>query len=318
MAEKLKIIYLCGQYVGRLKGYNIINMQYVSPLSLLYFWKTAGTEERLILSYWGSDLMRMSLKGEKVEKFFLKYKKCAYVTFDNGDLEDLFERKFRSVHPKGRVLMLNLPVLDWIDKTKREDCKIIGGRDIPEDKIVAAIGYNGRQEQQHIKVIRELWKLRKEVKKELLLFLQMTYGGTREYIEACEKACRDGGLEYVLFQEFQMYGETAQVRRRTDIFINAQTTDAFSGSFCEYMFADTMVLNAQWLHYRELNEHPFVYGEFKQFGEIPLLVDKEIEEIHEKGRDRKIGENREIIWRLRSNENCRKQWRQVFDRIETG
>lgn len=315
MLERISSIYQCIKFVNRLGEYDIINMQFVNPVFLLYFLGTKRIKDKLILSYWGSDLMRMSRDNELIEKVFLRYKKCAYMTFDNGDLEDLFFQKFPVDKSKGSVIMLSLPVLDWIDKTRLEDCKIISGQHISEDKIVIAIGYNGRQEQQHMKIIKALSKLEEKYKNEVLLILQMTYGGEEEYIVACESACKSGGLGYVLFKDFQMYEESARLRKRTDIFINAQTTDAFSGSFCEYMYADTIVLNAKWLHYRELDEHPFVYREFESFVNIPSILAIEIENIKRQGHGRKVGLNQEIIWELRSNENCTKKWNRIFNTV---
>lgn len=315
MWERINSLYQCIKFVQRLGEYDIINVQFVSPVHLLYFLGTKGTKNNMILSYWGSDLMRISKDNEIIEKFFLKFKKCAYVTFDNGDLKDIFYRKFDFDKEKSKVIMLSLPVLDWIDKTKPEDCKIIGNQSIPENRIIVAIGYNGRPEQQHLEIVRHLSKLDEKYKKEILILLQMTYGGEEDYVETCERACRDAALEYILFEDFQMYEEIAQIRRRTDIFINAQTTDVFSGSFCEYLYADTVVLNAKWLHYRELDEYPFKYEEFERFEEIPQLMENVIEGITQQGRYEKIGKNKEIIRKLRSNENCKKQWHYIFDMI---
>lgn len=315
MWERINSVYQCIRFVRRLGKYDIINVQFVSPVHLLYFWGTKGTKNKMILSYWGSDLMRISKDNEIIEKIFLKYKKCAYVTFDNEDLKDIFYQKFHFDKGRSKVIMLSLPVLDWIDKTKLVDCKIIGNQSIPVDRIIVAIGYNGSPVQQHLDIIRQLSKLDKKYKKEILILLQMTYGSEDSYVETCEKACKYTDLEYILFKDFQMYEEIAQVRRRTDVFINAQTTDAFSGSFCEYLYADTVVLNAKWLHYRELDEYPFIYEEFEQFEDIPQLMENVIERIDQQGRYKKIGKNKEIIRQLRSNENCKKQWHYIFDMI---
>lgn len=317
LPEKIYVGMLISEFCRKLGRYDVINLHYVLKPGLAAIFRMKGIRHNLILSYWGSDLLCLP-SSAKFEKIFLRLIGAGYVTFDNGDLEDEFNRRFRFVKACRRVVMLSLPILEEIDRIQPEDCALIAGAGFSEEKIVVCVGYNGKEPQQHLQVIEQLSKLEDAYKKNICIVLQMTYGGTDEYNEKCRQCCSDAGFDVVLFSDFMEEREVAKLRRRADIFINAQTTDAFAGSFCEYMYTDTVVVNAKWLHYKELDEYSFTYREFREFGELPRLLAEVLADIEKEGRKKKQGINKELVWQLRANESCRQQWLEVFQHVAAG
>ncbi len=291
--------------------FDVINMQYVdySDLMDVVILKFL-LHSKLILSYWGSDLLRTEESRLNSAEKLLKY--ADFVTFDNADLELKFKEIYTwaDVIPK-RTVMLGLPVLDIIKKCSsdnfREEIRERWG--ISKEKVVIGIGYNGIPAQQHKKVLSVLEKLDDNYKKRIVLLLQMSYGGIKTYRNSVISAAERTGIQYIDIQHFLTDDEVSRLRILTDIFINAQATDAFSGSVCEYLFAGTILINARWLRYKEFETYDFNYREFDDFNEINHLIEEAMTE--------KINteKNAELIWKLRSWECCSPKWKTIYKRM---
>lgn len=291
--------------------FDLINMQYIdySDLMDVVILKLV-LNSKLVLSYWGSDLLRTEESKLYSAGKFLKY--ADFITFDNADLEIRFKEtyKWAGAIPK-RTVMLGLPVLDIIKKKFSDDFReaIREKWGISKEKTVIGIGYNGIPAQQHKKVLSILEKLDDEYKKRIVLLLQMSYGGTKTYRNSVVNAAKRTGIQYIDIQHFLADDEVSQLRILTDIFINAQATDAFSGSVCEYLFAGTVLINAKWLRYKEFEKYDFNYREFGDFNEINYLIEKSLKE------KISIEKNKELVWRLRSWECCAPKWKTIYKRV---
>lgn len=311
LIEKGINLFLCSLYLRKLcKKFDCINMQYVE---LSYFQQmifVSQIRKKLILSFWGSDLLRRSpVEIKKLENTF-RFVGCKFVTFDNGDLQNGFMQCFGKFNIPRKVIMLPLPILDEIDKTSDYVCGKIAKIEISQEKILIAVGYNAGEAQQHIKVIDSLGKMAEAYRNKVVIILQMTYGGNEEYVTLCKKKCTDAGFECIIFRNYLSENEVALLRNKIDIYINAQVTDAFSGSFCEYLYSGALVINARWLHYWEIDQYKISCIEFDDFDNLSDLVETYINnpEYFKINRDR----NRDIIWRLRAVKSCKKQWQSLL------
>jgi len=291
--------------------FDIINLHYIGYDDVVYapILKIL-TKSKLIFSYWGSDLFRARDK----ELFFrgIFARSADYITFDNKDLQIKFKKvyKWENKVPSD-IVLFGLPILDII-KEKYKSYSLSNIRKkwgIPDDKTVIAVGYNGSPEQQHIKVLKVIGEMDKSDRNGIFLLLQMTYGGSKEYQRRVLAAAKKTGCEYMGIQHFLSNDDVADLRIITDIYINAQTTDAFSGSVCENLFAGTKLLNARWLRYQEFKEHKFIFWEFNKIEEIGQMIKTVIEE------EIDCSENSELIWQLRSWEFCAPKWERIFQKL---
>lgn len=291
--------------------YDLIHMQYVDYLDLsdvIILKNIMGG--KLILSFWGSDLLRV---GKKTLSFIGKASRFAdFVTFDNKDLEIKFKEVYKcSRKVPLKTVLFGLPVLDIINRTcyGQTIADIRKKWGIVEDKAVIAIGYNGIPAQQHKKVLGAIEKLDAWYKDRIILLLQMSYGGDKAYQSTVIRTAEKTGCEYIAIQHFLSDEEVAELRILTDIFINGQVTDAFSGSVCENLFSGALLMNAKWLHYKELDRYGFRYLEFETFEEMNQLI----ELAFEKKIDTSI--NKDLIWQLRSWQYCAPKWDKVYRRV---
>ena len=246
----------------------------------------------------------------------MKYKGIAFATFDNLDLKDVFFAKYRFRRSRAATAYFADPVLDAMRciAGQKADIYAVDGKQLPADMVITAVGYNGKKEQQHLKVIEQLSKLDDAYKNRMLVLLQMTYGAEGEYKNLCLRKCGQNGIHAVLFDQYLSNLDVARIRMAADIFINSQTTDAFAGSFCEYLYTGTCVLNAAWLHYKEIDRYQLDCEEYRSFDEIPALMEKAMDSRGKEKRNRE-GRNREAIWKLRSAKACMKRWEKVFSAV---
>ena len=292
----------------------MINLHYVDSDDMIYTPVLKKlTKSKLIFSYWGSDLFRA---GDRQLFFRGIFARCAdYITFDNKDLQIKFKKVYKWANQvPAEVILFGLPVLDIIkEKYKNQLLPDIRKKwNIPNDKIVVAVGYNGHPQQQHIKILKTIGKMDETDRKRIVLLIQMTYGGSKEYRRKVLVEAKKTGCEYRVICQFLSDDEIADLRIMTDIYINAQTTDAFSGSVCENLFAGTKLLNARWLRYQEFKEHYFKYWEFNKIEEIGKLIKTVMEQKAD------CSGNRELIWQLRSWEFCVPKWERVFRKLVHG
>lgn len=291
--------------------YDLINMQYVDyadladVIILKYMMKS-----KLVLSYWGSDLFR--IKKANLDFMSKASEHADFITFDNADLEMGF-RKIRRQKNKIplKTVLFGLPILDIIEQKQKSEklAEIRRKWGITENKVVIAVGYNGLPEQQHKKILGVIEYLDSEYKERIILLLQMSYRGSRIYRNSVVSKAKKTGCEYIEIQRFLENEEVAELRMLTDIFINAQSTDAFSGSVCENLFAGTLLINARWLRYKELEKYHFKYLEFEDFSEINRLIKLAMEQKMD------LSKNRELVWKLRSWQHCSPQWEDVYRRM---
>lgn len=309
----LCILYCMMWSIKNRDKYDIVNVQFVDWIAILCARYLNGKKSKLILSYWGSDLLR---KSARELRYTLKgVKRADQITFDNLDLKHKFRQTFGAgFDHKLNVAMFGLPILDKIEENKKTRSRNVICKEInlnPE-KLVVAVGYAARPDQQHIKVLEQIAKLSQHYKDKIQIVLQLTYPVNKSYTDQLEDYVKKIGCESKLILREMTDSEVADLRIINDIFINAQCTDAFSGTVCENLFSNTLLLNAKWLRYAEFEEHPFKFVEFQNFEEIPDLLGNMID----KYSNTKSGNNERLVWNLRSWEKCRGNWTDIFKDLD--
>ncbi len=298
---------------NRLRDHDFINIQWGDPVYMLACLLVPGNARKTVVSYWGSDLYQIEPRLLKLVR--RRINKIAYATFDNIDLMYQFDKVYPGNKVSKRPILLPLPVLDVIEDMRSHkdegNTYVVDGIRMPRDKTIVCVGYNGRPEQQHIPVLNAIDKLDQAVKDKLFIIISATYQAEEEYVAKIEECINCIGIDYVILRNFLNDVEISKLRLITDIYINAQTTDAFSGSVCEFLFADTLLINAKWLRYSEFDKYGFSFYEFEDFEEIPGIIAKAISEPSVINH----AHNREMVYKLRGVNGCMPQWFELFDGI---
>lgn len=283
--------------------FDFINLQFIAPpglLKVLLAKKHKGT--KLFASFWGSDLLRASKRTLFYVRLFLN--RFDHLTADAYLMVDKYNQVFPKAKNKLDIIYFGVSLLPYIDRwiEKKDECRQFFG--IPKNKTVIAIGYNSSWEQQHDKVIASLDSITDKSK--YFIVLQCTYGNnSSEYDIRLKRIVENSGFEYKIITDFLSIDNLAMLRTIVDIFINAQTTDAFCNSIKEYMYAKTQIISASWLHYPEIDMFPLHINEFSDFNEIPSLLNHPVP-------DEKLEHNKKRISEESTWESCRNKWAKIY------
>lgn len=284
------------------KPFNYIHIQYVTNHELLRAKFARGKNTKCYASFWGSDLLRQTKKYlKKEEKYLRNYE---LISADGYTLQNAYENIYPKLNVKFEMIPYGVSLIQYIDKYLNDINLCKDFFQFPKNKKIVAIGYNAIKQQQHDKVMDALKNI--ENKEKYFLVFQMSYGfnADKDYVPNLVREIESSGFEYKIIKDFLSMDDLAKLRIATDIFINAQTTDAFANSFIENIYTKSIIINAKWLHYPELDKFPLYVNEFSDFNEIPSLLEKTID-------DEKLEWNKKCI-ENRTWDNCRKKWAEVY------
>lgn len=292
---------------------DIIHIHYAYPY-ILRIIPYIGKKRKTIVTFWGSDLLR----ANKAEIELIN-KTSREVDALVVGAEDLYSRLIEintELEHKTSLIRMGLTAFDNID-AKREsadDCRtrLIGNQH--EGKTIITVGYNAGRAQQHINVIRSLAEMPDTLKSKIVIVLPLTYQNEDiNYHEEIKKELGKAHITNVLLTEFMNDDQIAELCLSTDIFINAQTTDAISASMLEHFYAGSIVLNGKWLKYEFLENNNIEAITFDSFAELCEIIERLL-----LGREKRENLNRDIN-ALKENfswEASRDLWKQLYSELD--
>ena len=146
------------------------------------------------------------------------------------------------------------------------------------------------------------------MKDQICIILQLTGNSSASYIDEVRKKAESLETQFLIFDDWLDNNEIARIRVVSDIFINAQITDAFALSVGEHLYAKTVLVTADWVNYLELQNGDFDYLIFHAFDEIPEIVTRIVTQGVNIDREK----NRRNIYNYRSWEQTNEAWKNVF------
>lgn len=264
----------------------------------------------VVLSYWGSDLLRTPTSQLIALRKVIS--RADVLTYNALAMRVKIEQLYGDIAPVVRYVPFGIGGFDAIERVdgaegraqSRERFGLPGGR------AVVVLGYNGRVEQQHLALLKHLGALPTEVKEAIYCLVPMTYMNAGvEYEERVTSAIRDSGLVGALLTSFLDESDQARLALATDVFINAQTTDALSATLQEFIYAGCRVLSGSWLDYSELDPIDLTLDLFTQFEELPHLL---VEALNNPICGKVLTRRRKSL-ALRSWEVLAPQWLQLYE-----
>lgn len=288
--------------------YDIIHVHYVRRAMLLLasLLKSFGT--RIIVSYWGSDLLRKDECELKKESKYFSNISCFTLS------SDVMYERFMKTYGLEYVDRINkvrfgvsgyAEIMHIQDTMTRESCKEFLGAN-PE-KILIAVGYNKASGQQHDKVLSQIQTLDKALQERIEIVLQCTYGECGgEYWQSLLDIIERLYCKTIVITDYMGDADIAKLRFATDIYINAQISDAFSATMQEYLFSGAVVLNPTWLNYPEITEFKLSCIEYTNMSDIREILS----DILQKGVHHQM--NNRVIYQHTSWENVKELWEKCY------
>lgn len=286
--------------------YDFIHIQYVDVLYLRI--ASLLKRKKLVVSYWGSDILRNSKRNLKIIKKFYDRNMVDYVSGDSTITRDAFIQ-FYGLKNKYNLVYYGDSICDQIDGLDITKDDIRAYFDIPKEKIVVSVGYNARKSQQHLEVLRAFAESRVFDKDKYYFVFQMTYclddmGNYKEILQFLERE----KFQYKLIENYLSEKEVAMLRASVDVFINSQTTDAFCNTIKEYFYCKKIILNPKWLHYGELDNLKLSYIEYETFSQLPELLNKISMLITEED----LTNNYERLKDKLNWDSCKNEWEKIY------
>lgn len=235
-------------------------------------------ETKTICSFWGSDLMRFN---EAQDIFYVRKAlgKADSITLQSPEMAKMMEIKYgNSLRQKVTTLRftLEIKIFKKIDELKsKDDWKILfkNRLNIPDDKIVVALGHNGFEANNHFLMIEQIEKMPRNLINKYVFVLHISYGGTEEYKKSLIRLSKDTDLPLLVVTEFFGPTDVAKFRLITNLLIQMPTTDALSSAMTEVLYAGNTVVAANWLPYDILGKNGVRLMILNGFNELPGFLE---------------------------------------------
>lgn len=234
------------------KNYDIIDFHYLSSAydNLI---RELSDHKIIKVTFWGSDFYRANLQRREEQRSLLAL--ADRIQIATEAMKKDIVNYFKDFQNKISVANFGLYQFEVISKTQESSYSPIFKTEEHKDKLMIVCGYNGSKGQQHEIIIEALSKIDEDIRKKIFLIFPMTYGGANEYVKLIRNKLENLKIPFLLLNNHLSDVAIAKLRLETDIVINIQTTDAFSGSLQEHLFAENLLLVGDWLPYEILDKN---------------------------------------------------------------
>lgn len=241
------------------KKYSIVDIHFFGPIYFKIIDLLIELNKKVKITIWGSDFYRSPIKRKEKQREY--YKKVDVIHICTVGMKNDFINYYKDFENKIRIAHFGIFQFEVIKELLKIHTitaikKQFG---LPTDKLVITCGSNGIEQQQHSLIIDAIYKLPANVKKGLFLLIPMTNGYDKQYKDALEKKIMNLGCDYKFLIENLSVEDICKLRIGTDITINIQTTDAFSASIQEHVYAKNLLIVGDWLPYDKLKEYDIFY-----------------------------------------------------------
>lgn len=264
------------------KNFDILHFHFCvsSNLEYLHFVKK---NTKVICSFWGSDLFRVSNTHNNyyVSKAL---NNASIITVQSPEMALTIKAKYGN-HLSDIIrdirFTISTEIYDAIN-LYRNDAKTLeefkSKHNIKHEKYLVALGHNAFKENNHIKMIEALKNLPLAYKNKISFVLHLSYGRKEDYINNLKEIVLNAkDLDFIIIEDFMGPDEISKLRLITDIMIQAPISDALSGAMTEVLYSDNKVIAGGWLPYGILRRNQIQFEEFDKFEDLPLKLIKTLE-----------------------------------------
>ena len=295
--------------------YDVIHIHYISQdyLRLMKCLKKIGV--KIVLSVWGSDFYRTTDKRkDKLKKL---YQLADRITFSNIATQEAFQEYYNLDQKKYHINRWGIEPLEQLylitSQTPIESKKRLG---LDPHNVAVTIGYNYNRLQQHLKIIDLLTHDMRfnNIKKSIQLIFPLTYGNDLNYKRELIDVIKSMNFNTVILENYISDIDIAYLRKATDIFVQLQLSDQFSGSTQEHLFAGSVVITGSWLPYGTFSNFGIYFKSIDSLAQLPDVLYDTIENLpSELG---KSISNAAPIFALSSMKECNKNWLELYKELD--
>ena len=291
---------------------DVLHLQSIFNNESLAWLALNGSCKPFVVTCYGSDLLRVSdPKLMLLQRRVLQ--RAAAITVTSPELKSILLSKFGfGLEPKVFNTFFDPGVTPFITADRsaarlrlEEHYPALRGR-----KLIT-VGHNATPECQHMGILSSLAKLPNALKRDLFLWVPMTYGGSGDrYTQAVASSLASHGLAGHTEQAFVDGARLLDWRAASDIFVYAATSDAFSASVSQALAAGSVGIIGSWLPYKLRTRAGFRYAEIDSVQDSADVL----HEVLDNWSDWKAraASNRELSAAFFSSEKLGEQWVRVY------
>lgn len=235
---------------------DVCNIHYAASLSCVLYNRFRFLYKKLIISYWGTDILVSHPKETENQRRILRYADVITVTVEHS--RQVFVKKFGEQY-NDKLLIARFPagsmsaIEEASHKYTKQYCRSEFG--IEDNKVCIVAGYNADPSQHQDIILNQFCQLSKELKEKIHLIIPMQYGrGNQEYIHRVKKIASSCDFPVDILEDYVPFERNAIMYLATDIYLNLRDTDAFSNAMKEQVFSGSTMIQGRWLVYEEMDE----------------------------------------------------------------
>ena len=202
-----------------------------------------------------------------------------------------------------------LDILQELTATKAE-CKIKLNWNVA--KLAMTIGYNLSPFQNHLNILKQFENEEiQELKDRIQLVIPITYPKNERYKTQILEKLNQLPFEYVFYDAFLDDETIAYIRKASDLMIQLQVTDQFSGSMQEHLFTRNIVITGSWLPYDTIKKRGGWFIEIGNFEDLKAALPDLINNFEKY--EQKTAPNPRVVSELSSWEKNIKDWISLYN-----
>jgi hypothetical protein len=294
------------------KKYDFIQINYVREEFLIFPFLMKRVAKKIYILFYGSDFLERNIIRDNCHKLYDYVDK---INFTNPTMLNKFNDYYKGKH-KNKLGIIDLPFLHFklYNNFTFDDKKIAKKElNIPEDKIVFAIGTNTNELEQHEKIIEELIQLNQPERFHFIF--NLSYHGKeparcktlKEFINN-----KLSSFDFSIYEGFQSFEQIATIRLATDCLINLRKTDQLVLSMLESNLSYANVITGSWLPYQDYTNSvkTNVIDDFKQ---LNINIEKVIEFRNSSNSLQILEKNKTTILNRYNVQKAYNQWKMLYN-----
>ena len=254
----VKKAFTSGMLKGMLKNYDLVDFHAFSSDYLPYMTFCESRKILYDITLWGSDIMRATERG--LDQKRMGFENCRHIKCSENLHQVLKEKYSSEFDNKVRIVYFGNSDYEIIDRVSESDV-LDFKKSLMKNRgtLLVTCGYNGSEGQNHAAIIEAIQGLPEELKCSTFFLFPMTYGASPEYLERIRLALDGTEVHYTIIDQYISAERIATLRRASDIVINIQKTDAFSGSLQDHLYCGNVLIVGEWLNYVPLENAEVYY-----------------------------------------------------------
>ena len=243
-------------FLMKLGKVDVCHIHYAHQSSCVLYKMFRFNFRKMILSFWGTDILNPPKNEAKQQVSVLKYADAITCTVEHT--KEIFRQRFGQKYDSklffGRFAAGALSFIKkYSTQISREECR--KSFNIPDGKICVVCGYNANTAQHQDIILNEFSQLPTEYIEKIHLIIPMQYNVIdSDYVMHVKSLAASCGYTYDILEEYVPFERNAQLSLATDIYLNFRDTDAFSNAMKEQLYAGSLMIQGSWLVYEELDQ----------------------------------------------------------------